>query len=416
MSKRIALIAAAGVAAAGLAVQAAGATAKPASANAKHTVVRSPHMLIGINDEQEALYGDPFLAFQNLTKLRTQVLRVNMYWGGNKWAVANTQPTDATDPGDPAYNWALYDRLVMYATNDDIKVVFSIVGTPRWANGGQSPSHAPTNMLALQNFAYAAAERYSGYWTPPSWQYQPTLGIDGTQPLPVENLWTAWNEPNNPVFLVPQYKRVKGKWAVQSAITYAKICNAVYKGVHSVLISPAKGVVPGEKVACGVTDPKGNDGPTSTRPSVDPLTFLTAAKKAGMGPFDAYAHNPYASAGTESPSYVPKGRTARRIQLGNLPVLMALLHKYYGNKHLWITEYGYQTNPPDKTIFATTWTRQAQYMKQAVTLARSMPRIDMFIWYLLRDEPRKTGWHSGLETAAGKHKPSWNAFVTLPRG
>jgi hypothetical protein len=373
-------------------------------------------MLIGINDEQDALYGNPFVAFQNLTKLRAQVLRVNMYWGGNQWAVANSQPTDATDPGDPAYDWSLYDRLVQYASNDGIKVVFSIVGTPAWANGEQPFTHAPTRMIDLQNFAHAAAERYSGYWTPPTWQFQPTLGIDGSRPLPVVNLWTAWNEPNNPVFLTPQYKRVGGRWVVWSAITYAKICNAVYRGVHGVLISPAKGLVRGEKVACGVTDPKGNNMPMSPFPSVDPLTFLTAAKKAGMGPFDAYAHNPYASAGTEPPSYVPKGKTARRIQLGNLGVLMALLHKYYGNKHLWITEYGYQTKPPDKTIFATTWAKQAQYLKQAVTLARSMPGIDMFIWYLLVDETKPTGWHSGLETAAGRHKPSWNAFIALPRG
>jgi hypothetical protein len=414
--KRIALIAAAGVAVAGLAVQAAGATAKQAHAKTKHAVVRSPHMLIGVNDEQDALYGNPFVAFQDLEKLKTQVLRVNMYWGGNKWAVANSKPTDPTDPGDPAYNWSLYDRLVQYASTDGIKVVFSILGTPSWANGGQSPAHAPTKMLDLQNFAYAAAERYSGYWTPPNWQFQPTLGIDGTHPLPVENLWTAWNEPNNPVWLTPQYKRVRNKWVVESAVTYARICNAVYTGVHAVLISPARGVVPGEKVACGVTDPKGNDNPNSSRPSVDPLTFLTAAKRAGMGPFDAYAHNPYASAGTEAPSYIPKGNAKRRIQLGNLPILMALLHKYYGNKHLWITEYGYQTKPPDTTIFATTLSKQALYLKQAVALARSMPRIDMFIWYLVKDEPRAKGWHSGLETATGKHKPSWNAFISVPRG
>jgi hypothetical protein len=413
VSKRIALIAAAGVAVAGLVVQAAGANSK---AGKSHAVVRSPHMLIGINDEQEALYGNPFLAFQNLDKLRTQVLRVNMYWGGNKWAVANSKPTDATDPGDPAYSWAIYDRLVQYATNDRIKVVFSIVGTPGWANGGKKANVAPTKPADLQNFAHAAAERYSGYWTPPSWQYQPTLGINGNQPLPVENLWTAWNEPNNPVFLTPQYTKSNGKYVVQSAVTYAKLCNAVYRGVHGVLISPEKGPIPGEKVACGVTDPKGNDQPNSARPSVDPLTFLTAAKHAGMGPFDAYAHNPYPSAGTELPSYVPTGKTRRRIQMGNLGILMGLLTKYYGNKHLWITEYGYQTNPPDKTIFATTWAKQALYMKQAVALARALPRIDMFVWYLLKDETKKTGWHSGLETVSGQHKPSWNAFISLPRG
>src|SRR3989442_1460350 len=82
----------------------------------------APHMLVGINDEADALYGNPATSFATLKSLRVQVLRVNLYWGGNKWAVANKKPTDPTDPGDPAYNWALYDRLVKYANTYNIKV------------------------------------------------------------------------------------------------------------------------------------------------------------------------------------------------------------------------------------------------------------------------------------------------------
>ena len=78
-----------------------------------------------------------------------QVLRVNLYWGGNRWAVANSKPTDATDPGDPAYSWSLYDRLVKYATLNNIKVVFSILFTPSWANGGKARTVAPTNFTDL---------------------------------------------------------------------------------------------------------------------------------------------------------------------------------------------------------------------------------------------------------------------------
>ncbi len=418
MSRSIVLIAAAGIAAAGLAVQAADAT--PGSHDvvrkqAQPSAHRSTHLLVGINDEQDALYGNPEQAFKTLKALKVQVLRVNLYWGGNKWAVANSKPTDGTDPGDPAYNWAIYDRLVRYAATYHIQVMFSILFTPGWANGGKAKTVAPKNMQDLVDFAYAAGARYSGYWTPPSWQQQPTLAPPD-EPLPLVNLWTAWNEPNSPVWLKPQYKRVGGKWVIESAIQYAQICNAVYEGIHEVTINPQKGAPPGEKVACGVTDPRGNDAPKSKRASVDPLTFLTAAKKAGMGPFDVYAHNPYASAGTEPPKYVPKGKTARRVQMGNLNVLLKLLTKYYGNKHLWITEYGYQTNPPDKTIFGTSWRNQALYMKQAFTLARKNPRVDMFIWFLVRDEPDIGGWQSGLETVAGKHKPAWNTFKSLPRG
>ena len=390
VTSRIARVLAASLVAAGLA--AAAATAAPKSS-------KSTHLLVGINDEAFTLYGDdPPAAFEALQSLRAQVLRVNMYWGGTKWAVANTKPTNAADPGDPAYDWSLYDRIAGYASTSGIKLLFSIVDTPSWANHGAGRNHAPSSFTALRQFAQAAAKRYSGSYV------DPTAGT-GT-PIPAVKLWTAWNEPNNPVFLAPQYKRVHRTWMVLSAYNYARICNAIYAGIHT---------VSGEKVACGVTDPRGNDNAGSSRASVDPLSFLIAAHRYGMKKFDVYAHNPYASAGREVPSYVPKGRYARRIQLGNIGVLLTLIKKYYGPKHLWITEYGYQTNPPDRTIMGTSWAKQAADLRQAYAIARKNPRIDMLLWYLVKDEPSIGGWQSGLETTTGVHKPAWTAFRNLPR-
>ena len=400
MSKRLALIVAALCAVGVLSVSAA--TAAP----------RSSHLLVGINDEADTLYGNPATAFATLKSLKTQVLRVNLYWGGTKWAVANTtRPTDPTDPGDRAYNWALYDRLVQYAHDNNIQVVFSLLFTPGWANGGKARTVAPTDAKDLENFAYAAAERYSGLWIPPAWQQNPSLGI-GATPLPKVNMWTAWNEPNNPLWLTPQYKKVGKAWRVESAFNYAKICNAVMAGVHSQYLGP----LADEHVACGVTGPKGNDAPSSSRPSVDPLTFLTQAHRFGMRDFDVYAHHPYADKGIEKPSYVPTGNEKRRIQLGNINTLLKLVSQYYGNKHLWITEYGYQTNPPDKTVFGIPWKTQATYMSQAYALARKNPRIDMMLWFMVRDEPSLGGWQSGLATVTGKKKPAWATFASLPRG
>ena len=415
MFKRIALTAAAGVAVVGLAVPAADAQPRQHHVVLAHHAVRAKHLMVGINDEADTLYGNPAQAFQTLKSLNTQALRVNLYWGGNKWAVAKSKPLDATDPGDPAYNWAIYDRLVRYAATYKIRVIFSIVYTPGWANGGKPKTVPPTNIQDLQDFAHAAGARYSGYWTPPAWQEDPTLAPPGT-PLPVVNSWTAWNEPNNPGWLSPQYKKVGSKWRPEAPIEYAGICNAVYNGIHSVIISPEKGAPAGEQVACGVTDPRGNDAPASKRASIDPLTFLTAAHAAGMKTFDVYAHNPYASSGKEAPSYVPTGKNRRRIQMGNLNVLLSLISKYYGPKHLWITEYGYQTNPPDKTLFGTSWTNQAAWLKQAWQMAYKNPRVDMFFWFLVKDEPKIGGWQSGLETVKGQHKPAWNTFRSLPRG
>jgi hypothetical protein len=404
VSKRIALLATVTLAAAGLAVSAATASPK------KHSAGSSSHLLVGINDEAFTLYGDPTTAFATLKTLKAQVIRVNLYWGGTKWAVAKSRPTDPTDPGDQAYDWAIYDRLVRYATQYNIKVVFSILFTPGWANGGKARTTAPKNFKDLQNFAYAAAERYSGLWTPPTWQQDPSNPTTAL-PLPKVSMWTAWNEPNNPIWLAPQYKRVGGKWRVESAFQYAKICNAIYNGVHTPGLA-----LTGEKVACGVTGPKGNDAPTTTRPSVDPITFLVQAKHFGMKKFDVYAHHPYADIGNnESPTFVPKGKFKRRVQLGNIGLLITQLTKLYGSKHLWITEYGYQTNPPDKK-YGVSYAKQALWMKQSYAIARKNKRIDMMLWFLVRDEPAVGNWQSGLETTRGKKKPSWRTFISLPRG
>jgi Glycosyl hydrolase catalytic core len=407
VSKRIAAIV---LAAAAAALVVSAATASPR----KQATATSSRMLVGINDEADTLYGNPVAGFQALKALKAQVLRVNLYWGGTKWAVSRgARPTDPSDPGDPAYDWSLYDRLVRYAATYHIQVMFSILYTPAWANGGKGRNHAPTDPQDLYDFAYAAAQRYSGYFVPPAWQQQPTLAPP-TSPLPIVTMWTAWNEPNNPVFLSPQYVKSGGKWVIQSAVDYAQICNAVYDGIHSALITTDR-TIPGEQVACGVTAPKGNDAPATSRASVDPISFLVAAKKAGMKKFDVYAHHPYYAAPSESPTYVPAGKTKRRIQLGNINTLISEVTKLYGPKPIWITEYGYQTNPPDKA-FGVSYATQAKWLTQAFALARKNPRISLMLWFLIKDEPALGGWQSGLETVTGKKKPAWAAFVKLPRG
>jgi len=357
----------------------------------------SAGMAIGIYDEGVTFFDDGTATFTRFKQLGAKVIRVNLYWGG-KLGVAKSRPFDGSDPRDAAYDWSLYDRVDQFAAAYGIKLLFSITGTPRWANGGQSENRAPTSAADLRNFAYAAAARYSGNYT----------GSDG-RTLPPVRLWAAWNEPNNPAFLRPQYVKRGGKWVIQSAIDYAKICNAVYSGVHAARYA-------GEQVACGVTSPRGNNNPQSARPSVAPITFLDAAKAAGMKTFDAYAHNPYYGSPSESPAAKPPPTTSgglpTAVTLGNINDLISEVTRLYGRKPIWITEYGYQTNPPDSQ-FGVSWALQAKYLTQAFAIARRNPRIAMMLWFLVRDEPNLAGWQSGLMTVDGRKKPSYQAFVRV---
>jgi hypothetical protein len=362
-----------------------------AGATASRSQQQSRHVLVGVYDDTMTL-GIPDTGFPLLKALRAQVVRITLWWGGPALGVATARPKKPTDPNDPAYNWFIYDRAVQAAQQNGVKVLFSILGTPSWANKHRAVRYPPTKYRDLQNFAIAAAKRYSGTFK----------ATDGTT-LPAVRYWLAWNEPNNPVFLAPQYRKVHKRWIVNSAYQYVRICNAIYNGVHSVQHRAAK-------VACGATDPFGNNRPGGKRPSVAPLTFLSSVKKYGLRHFDAWAHHPYAGRASEKPTTKPK--TKNTVSLGNLSVLNKLLVRLYGNKRIWLTEYGYQTRPPDKN-FGVKWTTQAKYLAQAFAIARKNPRVDMMVWYLIRDEKRLSGWQSGLMTIGGKKKPAYNTFRKL---
>jgi hypothetical protein len=354
----------------------------------------SPGLQVGLYEEAQTLFGNPDTTFPVLQQLRVQTLRVTLYW----FRVARFQPTEPANPASLDYDWDLYDRTALYAQQFGIRLVVSIYGTPGWANGGKGVTYAPLKPTSLRAFSLAAARRYSGSY----------VREDGVT-LPKIDQWMAWNEPNQPTFLKPQWVKASGgRYVPQSARAYSRMCNAVMSGVHGA----GQEANIKETVACGVTSPRGNNIGRGPRASVSPLVFLRAMRKAGAR-FDVYAHHPYAGSRLESPTDRPASRTA--VSLGNIDDLFAELNRLYGRgKRVWITEYGYQTNPPD-ALFGVSYTKQAQYLRQAYALARRHPRIDMMLWFLLQDEPALGGWQSGLFAADGKKKPAFGAFRKLPR-
>jgi hypothetical protein len=350
----------------------------------------SKGIAVGIFDDAST-FDDRQRTFPLLQELNVQVLRMTLTWGGAN-GVANRKPAQPTDPSDPAYEWARYDRAIEGATSAGIEVLLTIVGTPAWANGGGPPQVAPTSAADLRLFSYAAARRYSGTF----------LDTSTGRVLPRVGLWLAWNEPNSSVFLKPQFARVNGKWQPAAASAYARICNAVYSGVHA-----AGGP---QQVACGATAPRGYNDPLSSRPSTSPLAFLRAAKKNGLRRFDAWAHHPYYGNPSETPRTTKVG--SHTIGLGNINSLVSQLTSLYGRKPLWITEYGYQTKPPDG-FFGVSWRKQAEYLQDAFEIARANPRITLMTWFLLKDSPSIASWQSGLMTVDGRRKPALAVFAGL---
>ena len=193
---------------------------------------------------------------------------------------------------------------------------------------------------------------------------------------------------------------------------YAKMCSAVFRGVHK---AEALAGVSRGKVACGVTNPGGNNHPRGRRAAPTPMPFVRAMRRPG-GRRSTSSHTIPIRA--RLPSRPPSRRASRaRITLGNLGVLIRELNRLgWGTKRVWLTEYGYQTKPPDG-LFGVTPTNQAAYMRQAYKIAKQNRRVDMFVWFLLKDELEVDRWQSGLiwsgGTREGVKKPAYLAFKAL---
>ena len=371
MRSRIGVFAAILLVAAGLCVPAASAKA---------------HMLIGIQDDSMTLHGNPQFTFSTMKQLRTQIVRINLNWN----EVAKRRPAHPQDPADPAYDWTVYDRAIRYAGQFGMQGLLSILFTPSWANGGKPRNVPPNNYNDLQNFAYAAATRYSGH-------YIPNTDLSTRRTTRGEVL-DGLERAEQPDLAAADVGR-----QVHEPASYARICTAVWQGVHFTNF-------PSEKVACGVTGPRGNNAPRTSRPSMSPLAFMRLTKAAGLKHLDAYAHNPYYGKPSETPKEQAgrKRRDAREHEHADRARQQAVGQEADLDHRVCVAD------APDR-IFGVSFARQAAYVKQSFAIARANPRIDLMVWFMLRDDTNITiGWQSGFLTAAGKKKPAFNVFARLP--
>ena len=362
------------------------------SAEPRVTTLRTRPLLLGVMDD--ALLGaHTARAFAAVRALGAGIVRYDVDWP----QVAYRRPLRARDPDDPGYRFETVDEVVRRARRMRVPLLLTIVHTPKWAGGGHEHNRAPRRMRELEDFAYAAATRYSG------------KHLDaGGERLPRVTRWEAWNEPNTETHLAPQWVRREGRWHPASPGLYTRILRAIYRGIHAA--GNDAGVT--ETVAGGATKPTGA-GPTASEPSVAPLRFvrMLAARRAD---FDVYAHHPYRISGADATS-------GDNVGLDDLGRLLATLDRVYPGSRLrlWITEYGVQTNPPDR------WSgvppgQQARMLRRAVAIAHANPRVELLIWFLLHDEaiggrPLGGGFQTGLAYVSGRRKPAWATFRSLAR-
>jgi polysaccharide biosynthesis protein PslG len=376
------------IAALGLASLALVACGAGSNSDAKALATRGASPVASIQDDR--LYQDGADVpgrIRRMADLGARVIRVDMRWD----LIATARPAAPRKPGDPAYNWKNYDAIVDAARANNVELLFTVWGTPAWAADPKVPvsdgfpawAIRPLRPDDLGDFGEAAAARYA------------SRGV---------HRWEAWNEPNIPLFLRPQYEKQGSKWVATSPEFYSRLLSSFYAAVKSVDASAV--------IAGGVTAPVGDTCPTQCPDSVvdrvSPVDFITALGAEGLRPpMDVVSHHPY-------PITPPRESTfaaASYIDLYNLNRLERTIDRgYLKDKKLWLTEFGFSTEPVP--FYPTSFSRreQAAFLVDAYRRVRADARIDLLTWYILQDNK---DWRSGLLTQAGRPKPAVHAF-TLP--
>jgi hypothetical protein len=360
--------------------------ALPASALASHSM---PVTFEAPRDLTDPAARDG--AFDQIGSLGARSIRVILYW--NDVAPdrdSATKPSvDLTDPA--AYDWSRYDPILQGAKDRGWNVLLTVTGpVPLWATASKKDHVTRPSTRDFQAFVTAAAKHY------------------GSQ----VNLWSAWNEPNHPDFLMPQYS-TKGHRPLSPGI-YRQLFLAMWRGLRA-------GGNPKDKLLMGET------APTGTGKVVAPLTFLRGAlclsssyhkrKSCSNLPADGYAHHAYTT--RLGPFYKPKG--PNDVTIGVLTRLVRALDRagdagaVKRGIGIYLTEFGIQTDPPDK-IYGVPLTRQPEYYALSERLAWKNPRVRSFSQYLLTDDNADGlggfgGFESGLRFADGRvKKPGYDGF------
>jgi hypothetical protein len=344
------------------------------------------------------------------------------------WSALAPDPTSTTRPdfdeadpaAYPADNFRPYDDLLRSAQRRGMSVIFAVSGfAPAWASNCSGPVSVrrackPDPGL-FRSFVAMLGRRYSGSYDPG----------DGQGPLPRVNRWSIWNEPNQAGWLSPQSVRHG-----HSVLPFAPILyRQMVQGATSALAATGHG---DDEVLLGETAPLGRTSGSLDKRSLAPMDFLreTFCLDSHWRPYrggDArlrhcatperldvtgLAHHPYTRAASRDPlasvgSSDITVSTLSRLQLAADRAAHAGVIP--GGVPLYLTELGFQTDPPDK-LAGTSLSLQAKWLNYSEFEAYRQPRVAGIAQYELRDEPNLAGFQTGLQFNDGSPKPALAAY------
>ena len=390
----------------------------------------SPDLEIGMEDQRLLLSGeaDRLETARAWKAAGADHVRLHARWSEAAPAVRRAG-FDGRNHLDPQYQWGRLDAAIAAAREAGLRVVLTITGPgPNWTSRSparRNPRYKP-DARQFGAFATAVATRYRD-------------GVDR---------YLVWNEPNQPGWLEPQSDcrtlaraiRIRGR-----AKPTRRLCTPaaphIYRGLLAAATPAIKAADPGAQVLAGELAPIGR-APTTPRTPLAPLPFLRAMacvderyRRIRGGPCRGFKA-PYADAIGHHPHGVQLGPDESNpdqtfAQIADLDRLFRTLDRLTRMRRLQapatsgrkfdvhLTEFGYQTSPPDHAI-GVTLDEQAKFLQQAAYLSWRHPRIRSLIQYQWHDEPARyrargvlayAGWQSGLHFVDGRPKPALAAFT-----
>jgi len=421
-------------------------------------VALASHSQVSILQDDVNLLRNPGPMLQQMRHIGVEMVRVTVRWSSvAPVAGSRHRPRfDASNPNAyPAANWAPYDTVVRDAEADGIKVLFVPSGfAPLWAQG-PSPGRYAAHYRVYEAFEPSAGQygqfvqalgtRYSGSFRPPG----------SSSALPRVSYWELYNEPNFGEDIAPQ--AIDGSRVLYAPKLYRALADAGWAalgasghGSDTILIGAL--AARGAQAGPGRLDPQGLPGTYGETkpiqfilglycldPSFHPYRGVAAAVRGcpttAVGTSRFRARNPvlFEASGFSDHPY-PKGsapnladsRDPSYGEFSELPRLGSTLDRiqriYHSGKRfpLWDTEFGYITNPPNRSHTYVSPSTAAYYLNWTEYLSWRNPRIASTMQYLLYDPnptvgtPEYGGFASGLvfysSVHGGQPKPGYFAY------
>jgi hypothetical protein len=406
-------------------------------------------------DDPRILAADTKVRDRTLDEARdlgVRRIRVTAFW--NRFAPdagGETRPAgfDPTDPGAyPAESWRTLDGVIAAIRQRGMTVNLNPTAPgPKWAGSGffEDRLDSVTNPAPEEfaGFVTALGRRYSGQYVP----------AGASAPLPRVDYWSIWNEPNQGAWLAPQWRGTGRDAVPASPQRYRALVGAAWTALTATGHAPAT-----DTILVGETAPKGAAKVTAVSNAMAPMVFtrrlyclgddlqlLTGERATAVGcpatpdpaafvaqnpalfSMTGWSHHPYEL--TASPTTVPD-RPKDYVTAANLPLLTDQLDRImarYGVERtrlpLYLTQFGYQTDPPDS--FGVSPARQAEYLNEVERIAWRNPRVRTLSQFLLHDDApirgatRSERWASSFQTGLrfgpgsgrdGQTKPSLDAY------